>query len=366
VEFDEIINAEPIDRPIPDEIFIRHVYWAWSRKPEEIIYPENIKELIIEAYKGISEYQTSEIPLVHPAIKYVILRLSVAYATLLHSTNDTHSMVIVKEEHVKMASRILKTTYGLWELAEYIEGREGTSIDKGFLEILGELDSLAINILLELQENPKSIRALASKFEVNKKAVEGRYATLKELNMIDTSRRPAAITPFGIKFLKQILEIHRKSGSTLSPHPMEGVKQGVTYDDDPTMTPQRGQGDNDQIFLDTSRKEQDLYKRSNEDLYNITQHDKGPIKEKAEEILNNRLLKEVKFSHTEHLIKEDIIQIVGARPGEKYITELISDAVRKGGSETDQDQVTRVAHVMLETGLIKQGDDGLVFPGDGG
>jgi hypothetical protein len=363
VEFDDIINAEPQDRPIPDDIFIRHVYWAWSRKPEEIIYPKNIKQLIIEAYKKISNFQTSEIPLVHPAIKYVILRLSVAYATLLHSTNDTHDLVIVKEDHVKMASDILKTTYGLWELAEYIEEREGNNIDKGFLEILGELDTLAINILLKLQEKARSIRALASDFDVNKKKVESRYSVLKDLNMIDTSRRPAAITPFGIKFLKQILEIHRRSRSTLSPHPQNGDKQSNVYEDDPTMTPEKGLGDNTQNFLDPSREENSLEKKTNEELYNVSQYETGPEREKAEEILNNRLLKETKFNHTENFIKEDIIQIVEARPGEKYFTEIVSDVIRRGGSETDQDIVTSVAHKMLQTGLIKQDDEGLILPG---
>lgn len=363
VEIDDIINSEPQDRPIPDDIFIRHVYWAWSRKPDEVIYPKNIKQLIIQVYKKISGFQTSEIPLVHPAIKYVILRLSVAYATLLHSTNDTHDLVIVKEEHVEMASNFLKTTYGLWELAEYIEEREGNSIDKGFLDILGELDTLTINMLLKIHQKPRSIRSLANDFDVNKKRIESRYSVLRDLNMIDTSRRPAAITPFGIKFLKQILEIHHRSRSPLSPHPQNGDKQNNAYKEDPPMSPEKGLGDNTQIFLDPLQEENNLEKKSNEEPYNLSKYKEGPKSEKAQEILNNRLLKEVKFGYTENFIKEDIIQIAEARPGEKYFSEIISDAVRKGGSETDQDQVTSVARKMLENGFIREDDDGLILPG---
>lgn len=263
VKFDDIINAEPEDRPIPDNVFVRHVYWAWSRKPKQIIYPSNIKELIISAYHDVDSFKTSEIPLVHPAIKYVILRLSVAYASLLHSTNDTHDLIIVKAEHVKKASKFLKRTFEHWELAEYIEEREGKTLDKEFLDILGELDKLSLNILIKLQESPKSVRVLASEFEVSKTTVNERYTTLKELNLIDTSKRPAALTPFGIKFLKQIMEMHRQyqkhdeKSNTPNQVPTQNnsvrrtrklVQNTQNYEEPPTLYQETGMTDKDQIY----------------------------------------------------------------------------------------------------------------------
>lgn len=210
VDNEDIIKTEPETRPIPDAIFMRHIQWAWSRSSQQIKYPENIKQLIIDSYHELSTYETSEIPLVHPGFKFTILRFSVAYACLKHSTDDSHDNVIVKEIHVKMATEFLKANFKRLELEEYVKEIEGECFSDEFLDVLAAIDDIGIKILLELSKNKTSIRKLAEDFDVNKSTIESRFKIFKEYGIIDTSSRNSKLTSFGLKILKSILKLNQK------------------------------------------------------------------------------------------------------------------------------------------------------------
>ena len=104
---------------------------------------------------------------------------------------------------------------------------------------------------------------------------------------------------------------------------------------------------------------------TNEDLWNISQHGTGPTGEKAEDALNERLIKkEPVFSHTEDFIKNDILQIVETRPGSLGTKDLSSEALRKGGDETTQEMVRKVLLKMIQCGMIAH-KDGKFIPSEG-
>jgi hypothetical protein len=239
VDNEDIIKTEPETRPIPDKIFIRHVQWAWSRSSQQIKYPENIKQLIIDSYHELSTYETSEIPLVHLGFKFTILRFSVAYACLKHSTDDSHEKVIVKETHVKMATEFLKLNFKRLELEEYVKEIEGECFSEEFLDIFAAIDDIGIKILLELSKNKTNIRKLAKDFDVNKSTIESRFKIFKEYSIIDTSSRKTKLTSFGLKILKSILKFKQE-------YQMSGVPEKPDNKEDISLlnqTPDTGQGE---------------------------------------------------------------------------------------------------------------------------
>lgn len=224
---DDIIDVEPDKRPISDKIFIRHVHWVWSRTSDQIKYPSNIKKLIKDSYHELSYYETAEIPLIHPGFKYTILRFSVAYACLQHSTEGSHECVMVKETHVKQATEFLKNNFERLQLAEFVKEIEGECFSQDFLEIFGAMDDWSIQILLELSKDKTSIRKLAAHLKVNKSTIESRIGTLKEFGVVDTSSRTTKLTSFGMKILKTILRFNQEyedmSGDPKKPDTIQEV-----------------------------------------------------------------------------------------------------------------------------------------------
>lgn len=117
---EEIASRKPRERPLPKKCFKRHIYWAWSRKPEHIQYMEEAKGFIVKAsVELMKEYSLSNLPIVHLGIRDVVCRLSVAQACLDHSTDETHTLVIADMKHVEKALDFYEGMLSLLRLKEY-------------------------------------------------------------------------------------------------------------------------------------------------------------------------------------------------------------------------------------------------------
>lgn len=87
------------------------VMWAWSRKPENIVFTKEAEQLCLDLATKMSERYSSAIPLVEGAEQRIKLaRLSVACAVRLFSTSDGE-IVLVKPEHVEYVHSLLEEIY---------------------------------------------------------------------------------------------------------------------------------------------------------------------------------------------------------------------------------------------------------------
>jgi len=208
VSSDLIARAKPKERPVPDDVFIRHVFWVWSRKPEDIIYTEKAKERIIEESSRIMiEYSLPEIPIVHNGFRDVLTRLSVAYACLRHSTDETHEKVIVKEEHVEEAVKFYEKTLEMLQLKEYkfeVEGKRELT-DSEFESIVKELEERHYEILELVKLEPKSSTQLAEALGVSTRTIKRDYEVLRKHELITTKTgKGIQLSLKGIRFLKML------------------------------------------------------------------------------------------------------------------------------------------------------------------
>lgn len=90
------------------------VLWAWSRKAEDIeITKEAMKNIRKKAeYLGEKYGYAQDVPLMEPAdLRKKLARLSIALAALVHSTDETHTKVIVKPEHVSAIEDFITIIY---------------------------------------------------------------------------------------------------------------------------------------------------------------------------------------------------------------------------------------------------------------
>jgi DNA-binding Lrp family transcriptional regulator len=213
-----IARARPHERPIPDAIFIRHLLWAWSRRPDQVHYEEGAKRLIEEeAERFIEIYSLDTLPIIHLGYRDVITTVSVAYATLLHSTDPSHDQVIVKREHVERAVAFLERMIRALELPEYKAEEEGRwEITAGEAEeIIADLDEKALGILNALKSGPKTSEELAELLAVSIPTVKRRYGVLRRHGLIKTTTgQGVSLTIRGINFVKTYLS--RESGIKVS------------------------------------------------------------------------------------------------------------------------------------------------------
>lgn len=112
----DIVNKSVADMPETPHYFTSdkcklRVMWAWSRRPENIIFTDDAVKKILEEASKMGRTYSSRIPLVEPADQRLkIARLSVAAAACVYSTDDGTN-VIVKPEHVDFVVEYLMSIY---------------------------------------------------------------------------------------------------------------------------------------------------------------------------------------------------------------------------------------------------------------
>jgi hypothetical protein len=112
----DVVNKSVVDMPLvahrftSDKCHLR-VQWAWSRRPENILFTDDATKLILEEASRMGKKYNSRIPLVEPADQRLkIARLSVSAAACVYSTDDGTN-VIVKQEHVAFVVDYLNSAY---------------------------------------------------------------------------------------------------------------------------------------------------------------------------------------------------------------------------------------------------------------
>ncbi len=87
------------------------VRWAWSRKPDQIVFQSDAEDLILWSANVQSKHFHPAIPLVEPSEQRIkIARLSVALAAMTYSTK-TGREIIITDKHVEAAFNVMEASY---------------------------------------------------------------------------------------------------------------------------------------------------------------------------------------------------------------------------------------------------------------
>src|SRR5690606_2237233 len=116
------VPIDEINKRIDPEAKVPHKYtselckllvlWAWSRKPEDIIFSEEAIDLCLKYAIAQGKKYSSKIPLVEGANQRIKLaKLAVATACRVFSTDETGEKVLVNAEHVEFAYNFLESIY---------------------------------------------------------------------------------------------------------------------------------------------------------------------------------------------------------------------------------------------------------------
>jgi len=212
IDAETLATAMPEDRPINKETFIKHVYWVWSLKSEDIIFDEEAKTKIIEKTKEFLQYRISECPIIHSGFREVLIRLSAAFACLKHSVEN--GKVIVRSKHVEEAAQFINETLRLLEYDKFADRLKDTIdlSENEFDEIKQSLDDIDLEILEALVTGPKKSTELSAIIGISDRSVKEHYKNLRKFGLLVTSLGfGAKLTPKGIKFLKRLKQDDEES-----------------------------------------------------------------------------------------------------------------------------------------------------------
>ena len=116
------VDPALVNRPLKDIPEVPHVYtsdacntrvlWAWSRKPEDVIFTDDATQRILECATTMGAKYSSRVPIVEAADQRMkIARLSVAAACCVFSSDETGEKVIVTPEHVDFVVQFMEELY---------------------------------------------------------------------------------------------------------------------------------------------------------------------------------------------------------------------------------------------------------------
>ena len=116
------VNPALVNKSLKDVPAVPHIYtsdacntrvlWAWSRRPEDIIFTDEATERILKKATEMGAKYSSKVPVVEAADQRLkIARLSVAAACCVFSSDEKGEKVIVKPEHVDFVVDFMNELY---------------------------------------------------------------------------------------------------------------------------------------------------------------------------------------------------------------------------------------------------------------
>lgn len=120
-----VINAEKrpqVEHLYNSEACNRLLFWAWSRKPEQVVFAPGAERACLEGATRLSQKYVP--PLVEGAEQRIkVARLSVAAAARVFSTTADHQSVLVTPEHVAFICEYLDEIYSKPSMAFDLHSR---------------------------------------------------------------------------------------------------------------------------------------------------------------------------------------------------------------------------------------------------
>ncbi|MBU4312667.1 MAG: toprim domain-containing protein [Candidatus Omnitrophica bacterium] len=233
----EEINMSQEERAKPEmnmnqTVFQNSVFWAWSRKPEDIVIKEEVVKIINDvSNKLIDQFgSATDIPLISNDVKYKVARLAVALACLLHNTDRKHEKIIVTAEMVYMIQKFIERVYsaGNCKLDQYATDRKAaTDISSDEFEriqeaLLGEAKKDRSNILMDLiglfrGNNIIRLNEISARLDRSDSTIKSKLVFFKRFGLIRSGKSGYAKTEKFIQFLNK-LEQEKKALPPLPPY----------------------------------------------------------------------------------------------------------------------------------------------------
>lgn len=217
----DIVNKSVSDMPVVEhkyntDLCRMRVLWAWSRRPENILFLPETTALILEQASKMGRMYSSRVPLVEAADQRLKLaRLAVAAAVCVYSTDDGNN-VIVKPEHVEFVVEYLNELYTTKAMSYdklSVDDFENSDTTDGSM---ARLRKTFLEIPISSRELPDIMKALYQLQYFNRNTLEDATGLdrddLKNVlhflignSIVDKAGQDYKRTPMGLAFIEHML-----------------------------------------------------------------------------------------------------------------------------------------------------------------
>ncbi|MBS7612539.1 hypothetical protein KEJ27_10155 [Candidatus Bathyarchaeota archaeon] len=278
VPIDEMYNFEFKDASEETEAFINLIKWVWLRKTEQIVVRKEALEKAKRFFKEIADnYMFNQIPIVHNASLWSIVRIAIAVAALEYNTPDGERL-IVEEKHVDEALDFYRDCLNDLELSEvkaiYEEKPLREEEVEKMVEKLEEEDLL--QLFHEIINHPGDLSELAGRLETSESTVKRKAGELKRLGLIVRGRKGYKATKRGIIVFKFSL---RKVKNELF-EPFELTSGEARKKSEEEINPPENRGQRAQIAQTSAKLSPSLIERCRS-IYESSKLESGDLSEES-------------------------------------------------------------------------------------
>ncbi len=105
-------EREKVHQSITPKLLQQSILWAWRKGINDVVFEkEATNEILRQSDLMLNKYEDPTIPLVLTDIHEKLARMSVGLAALLHSTDESHEKIVVKQGHVLFLVKKLQQVY---------------------------------------------------------------------------------------------------------------------------------------------------------------------------------------------------------------------------------------------------------------
>jgi len=184
------------------QLFRKLVLWAWSLKPEDIVFTREAIEKAKKCFeKKKRSYASPDMPIIHEDTFFVLLKLAAAFAALTFNTPEGRRLE-VSEEHVRLADEFMEKIIDMLELPEYIAWRgHGALTEEEYATFHSELEkSDVLRAIVEILLNgPATSTELASQTGHDSSWIRAKIASLKASGLVARTSRGYSLTTKGVQ-----------------------------------------------------------------------------------------------------------------------------------------------------------------------
>jgi hypothetical protein len=154
--------------PLPQIDYQNRIRWVWSRTQDQVYITSQVYRYAIEQANSLNKNYGTFINIFGVEAWQKIMRIAIAIAGYLCSTDETYETIIVTEDHIDEACKLLLELYDneTFKLKEYVEEEKNCNLlkdeDIDVLEEIWKASSLLIEYLAKNNQTTKTNLQMAS------------------------------------------------------------------------------------------------------------------------------------------------------------------------------------------------------------
>lgn len=153
------------EEPLPQEVYQTRIRWVWSRTPDQVLLSRENQLYLIEQANNLNLLYETHIKIFGTEAWKKLLRLSIAVAGYVVSTDETYENIIVLKEHIDFAVEFLIKLYDnpTFKLREFVQHElKFSTINEEAVALLQDIYDKFPTLVLQLEQTSSTTKNMLS------------------------------------------------------------------------------------------------------------------------------------------------------------------------------------------------------------